>query len=110
MSTNTESFLHPTVDSFQADVLDSDQPVLVDFWASWCGPCLGFKPVVEAVSRERGLNTAFVNVDEAPELAQRYEIRSIPALKLFRGGELVAEATGGMGKQQLEAWLEQHGA
>ena len=106
----TSTFLHPTAASFDNDVLSSDQPVLVEFWAPWCGPCVAFKPVVEHVAGERNLKTAFVNVDEQPELAQRFGIRSIPALKLFQGGEQVAEHTGALSKAQLEALLEQHGA
>ena len=71
---------------------------------------VGFKPTVEAVASETGLKTAFVNVDDEPQIAERYGIRSIPSLKLFRGGELVAEQTGALPKQALEAWLKQHGA
>ena len=102
----------PTEASFDRDVLERDGNVLVDFWAPWCGPCRSFKPVVEAVAAQRGgaLGVAFVNVDEAPELGQRFDVRSIPALKLFRDGQLVAERTGGLSKTELEHWLDSHGA
>ena len=106
----TTNFIHPTTASFDEDVLRSNDVVLVDFWAPWCGPCVAFKPTVEAVASETGLKTAFVNVDEQPGIAERYGIRSIPSLKLFRAGELVAEQTGALPKAALEAWLKQHGA
>lgn len=109
MSTTTD-FLNPTSATFDAEVLTSDTPVLVEFWAPWCGPCVAFKPLVQAVATSRSLTTAFVNVDDNPELATRYAITSIPALKLFRGGELIASSAGALSKADLEAWLEGHGA
>ena len=108
--TTTTDFLNPTSATFDAEVLTSDTPVLVEFWAPWCGPCVAFKPLVEAVAGARSLTTAFVNVDENPELASRYDITSIPALKLFRGGELLATSVGALSKADLESWLESHGA
>jgi len=106
----TTTFLNPTAASFDDDVLRSDEPVLVEFWAPWCGPCNAFKPVVERVAKERGQRVAFVNVDEEPALARRYGVQSIPAIKLFRGGQVVAENVGAQAKGQLEAWLDSHGA
>ena len=107
---DTKTFLTPTADNFDQEVLGADGPVLVDFWAEWCAPCVSFKPIVQAVLTQRGVQGAFVNVDLQPALAQRFAIQSIPALKLFQGGKLVAELTGGQTKSSLEAWLEQHGA
>ncbi len=108
----TTSIANPTTATFDAEVLQREGTVLVDFWAPWCGPCNALKPVVQAVLglRDTGVQGAFVNVDESPELAQRYGVTSIPALKLFRDGELVAERTGALPKADLEAWLDEHGA
>jgi len=106
----TEEFLQPTAATFDRDVLRSDAPVVVEFWAPWCGPCRSFKPIVEAVAREREIRTAFVNVDEEQALAVRYGVQSIPAVKLFRSGELVGELTGAVPKPQFEAWLASNGA
>jgi len=105
----TQAPLHPTATTFDREVLGAEAPVLVEFWAPWCGPCLAFKPVVQAVAGQRGLTVAFVNVDEQPELAQRFGVLSIPALKLFRAGQLAGEATGAQSKSALENWLDARG-
>jgi len=80
-------------DNFQSEVLDSDMPVLVDFFATWCGPCQALAPVIDELANEVGDNFKIVkiDVDEAPEIAEKYEIMSIPSLKIFKGGEVVDE-------------------
>ena len=105
------TFLTPSADTFEKDVLASEGPVLVDFWAPWCGPCRALKPVVEHVAGERAgrLEVAFVNVDEQPELAARYGISSIPALRLFKNGEIVASLQGSQPKADLDRWLDANG-
>ena len=91
---------------FEQEVLQSDQTVLVDFWASWCGPCKMLSPVVEQVSEERtDVKVCKVNVDEEPELAEKYGIMSIPALKVFKGGQVVNESVGAVPKAKILAML-----
>jgi thioredoxin 1 len=105
----TTTFLNPTTASFDQDVLASETPVLVEFWAPWCGPCRAFKPIVEHVAAARGLRTAFVNVDDEPDLGARFGVTSIPTIRLFQGGQPVAAHTGALSKAALEQWLEQQG-
>lgn len=99
--------LHVKTDNFDELVLQAPGRVLVDFWASWCGPCRMMAPVLEQLAKEdiEGLTIAKVNVDEEPTLAQRYEIMSIPALKVFEGGEVVAEQVGAVPAAMLRRQL-----
>ncbi len=95
---------------FQQQVLDSQTPVLVDFWAEWCVPCHMVSPVVEEIGREKGdaLSVAKVNIDENPGVAQRYGIMSIPTLMLFIKGEEKARVVGARGKDALLREIDPH--
>jgi thioredoxin 1 len=93
--------------SFQSEVLESDKPILVDFWAPWCGPCRVVHPILEEIDSERDdLRVVSLNVDENQETAQRYEVLSIPTLILFKDGEIAKKVIGAMPKRRLEAELE----
>ena len=95
-------------DSFKADVIDSDTPVLLDFWAEWCGPCRALAPVLEdiATTYEGRLTIAKINVDENTKTAQKYGIRAIPTLILFKDGNVVSTETGSKTKSELVAFLD----
>ena len=93
--------------SFEADVLQSTEPVVVDFWAEWCGPCKMIAPALEEIQTALGAKVKIVklNVDENPATAQKYGIMSIPTLMLFKNGELASRQVGAAPRQKLEQWI-----
>ena len=97
-----------TDDSFATDVLGSDKPVLVDFWAEWCGPCRMVAPVLEEIANEHGdkLRVVKLNIDENPKIAQQYSIMSIPTMSVFQGGQVVKSIVGAKSKAALLKDLE----
>ena len=96
-----------TADNFEEEVLRSDKPVLVDFWATWCGPCRMLAPTVAAIAEEKAevLKVGKVDVDQEPGLAAKFGIMSIPTLILFENGEAVRQTMGYQPKEALEAWI-----
>ncbi len=94
--------------SFQQDVINADKPVLVDFWAEWCGPCKMIGPALEEISEELGdkVVIAKVNIDENPDAPGKYGVRGIPTMILFKNGEAAATKVGAAPKSALKSWLE----
>jgi thioredoxin 1 len=95
-------------ESFEADVLRSTTPVVVDFWAEWCGPCRMIGPALEEISDELAgrVTVAKINIDEYPEWASKFNVRSIPTMMVFRDGELVATKLGAEPKSSIKGWIE----
>jgi thioredoxin 1 len=104
----SEHIHHVTDDTFEAEVLQSQGPVLVDYWAEWCGPCKAIAPTLEEVAKEYTgkLKVAKVNVDENQEIPRKYGIRGIPTLMLFKNGNIEATKVGALSKSQLTAFLD----
>jgi len=99
-----KNLIHVTDDSFQKDVLDSQIPTFVDFWASWCGPCRMIGPVFEELSNEYAGKVKFakINVDENPKTPSNYGVRGIPTLIMFKGGKAVDQIVGAVPKSQMD--------
>ncbi len=94
---------------FESEVLNSDSPVLVDFWAEWCGPCKTLLPLVEEIADEMQdkLKVVKVNIDESPETPTKYGIRGVPTLMLFKDGQVIDTRVGGMPKSDLSQWVQE---
>jgi thioredoxin 1 len=94
--------MHITKDNFEQEVILSDKPVLLDFWAPWCAPCRMVLPVVEEIAQERSdIKVCKINIDEQPDLASRFRIMTIPTLMVMQGGEMVQKAVGALPKEQI---------
>jgi thioredoxin 1 len=100
-----------TDDSFEQDVLKASGPVLVDFWAEWCGPCKQIAPALDQISEELSgaVTVAKVNIEESPTIPSRYGVRGIPTLMLFRDGQMASMKVGAMPKQKILEWLSETG-
>jgi thioredoxin 1 len=107
---SSELIKHSSDASFDGDVIQSDTPVLVDYWAEWCGPCKMIAPMLDEVSKEYDgkVRVVKVNVDENRGIAAKYGIRGIPTLMLFKGGAAAATKVGALSKSQLTSFLDQH--
>jgi thioredoxin 1 len=104
----SEHIVHVTDDSFEPEVLKSGVPVLVDYWAEWCGPCKAIAPILDEVAKEYDgkLKIAKLNVDDNVEVPKKYNIRGIPTLMLFKNGNMEAMKVGALSKSQLTAFLD----
>ncbi|MDB3945919.1 thioredoxin TrxA [Gammaproteobacteria bacterium] len=106
----SENIIHVTDDSFELEVLQSDKPVLIDYWAEWCGPCKMIAPVLAELADEYAdkVQIAKLNIDDNPATPPKYGIRGIPTLMLFKNGEVEATKVGAVSKAQLAAFLDEN--
>jgi thioredoxin 1 len=105
------STLKVTDESFEKDVLQAERPVLVDFWAEWCGPCKQIAPALEQISDELSgqVTIAKLNIEDSPTTPSRYGVRGIPTMMLFKGGQMASMKVGAMPKQKILDWLNEAG-
>ena len=106
----SENIIHVSDESFEQEVLQSDKPVFIDYWAEWCGPCKMIAPVLEEVASEYSdkIRVAKLNIDDNPATPPKYGIRGIPTLMLFQNGEVEATKVGAVSKAQLTAFLDEN--
>lgn len=106
----SENITHVSKDTFDEDVINSERPVLVDYWAEWCGPCKMIAPILDEIASEYGdrVKVCKVNVDDNQDTAAKYAVRGIPTLMLFKNGDVEATKVGAMSKSQLAAFLDSH--
>ncbi len=103
-----KNIIHVTDSTFEDEVLSSDKPVIVDFWAEWCGPCKMIAPILEEIASEYGdaLTVAKLDIDENQETPQKYAVRGIPTLIIFKDGEVAGTKVGAVSKSQLSAFID----
>lgn len=104
----SDKIIYSTDDSFEQEVINAEEPVLVDYWADWCGPCKMIAPILDEIAEEYDgrLKVAKLNIDENPNTPPKYGIRGIPTLMLFKGGNVEATKVGAVSKSQLTAFID----